>query len=80
MPRLNTLIIVIFGIRTVMNEKIITPCIGVCSIDDNTGYCKGCLRTLEEIANWIQYTDEERLEVVEKLKKRREELKQFTFS
>ncbi|HEX3036545.1 MAG TPA: DUF1289 domain-containing protein [Thermodesulfobacteriota bacterium] len=34
-----------------MSEKIISPCIGICSIDDNTGYCRGCLKTLEEIAN-----------------------------
>jgi predicted Fe-S protein YdhL (DUF1289 family) len=63
-----------------MSEKITSPCTGICSIDDNTGYCKGCLRTLEEIANWIRYSEKERLNIVEKLRKRREELKQFTLS
>ncbi|HEX3036307.1 MAG TPA: DUF1289 domain-containing protein [Thermodesulfobacteriota bacterium] len=29
-----------------MSEKIISPCIGICSIDDSTGYCKGCLKRL----------------------------------
>ena len=28
------------------------PCIGVCSIDLNSGYCLGCSRTLEEIYKW----------------------------
>ncbi len=28
------------------------PCIGVCSIDINSGYCIGCSRTLEEIYKW----------------------------
>ena len=29
-----------------------SPCIGVCRIDQATGWCQGCLRTLEEIADW----------------------------
>lgn len=28
-----------------------SPCIGVCRID-GSGYCMGCLRTLQEIASW----------------------------
>jgi hypothetical protein len=29
-----------------------SPCIDVCRIDAPTGWCAGCLRTLEEIAAW----------------------------
>ena len=29
-----------------------SPCIGVCRIDDATGLCAGCWRTLDEIAAW----------------------------
>jgi predicted Fe-S protein YdhL (DUF1289 family) len=29
-----------------------SPCIGVCRIDQVTGWCRGCWRTLEEIADW----------------------------
>jgi uncharacterized protein len=29
-----------------------SPCTGVCSIDGRTGWCEGCLRTLDEIAAW----------------------------
>ncbi len=29
-----------------------TPCTGVCVMDAQTGYCKGCLRTIDEIADW----------------------------
>jgi predicted Fe-S protein YdhL (DUF1289 family) len=36
-----------------------TPCRNYCKVSDN-GYCVGCLRSLEEIANWKNYTDEER--------------------
>ncbi len=28
------------------------PCIGVCSIDLDSGYCLGCSRTLKEIFKW----------------------------
>ncbi|MEZ5870425.1 MAG: DUF1289 domain-containing protein [Nitratireductor sp.] len=37
-----------------------SPCILVCSIDMETGYCFGCGRTGEEIRLWINYTDAER--------------------
>lgn len=30
----------------------VSPCIGVCAIDDDTGFCRGCARTLDEIAAW----------------------------
>ncbi len=39
-------------------------------MNGDTGLCKGCYRTLEEISNWISYTDKERLEIVSNLKKR----------
>lgn len=30
----------------------ISPCIGICRLDDETGYCIGCGRTGDEIATW----------------------------
>jgi predicted Fe-S protein YdhL (DUF1289 family) len=29
-----------------------SPCIGICRIEPATGWCRGCLRTLDEIADW----------------------------
>ncbi|MBK8909587.1 MAG: DUF1289 domain-containing protein [Rhodospirillales bacterium] len=29
-----------------------SPCIGVCEIDGETGFCRGCYRTVDEIAAW----------------------------
>ncbi|WP_084545100.1 DUF1289 domain-containing protein [Derxia gummosa] len=29
-----------------------SPCRSVCRIDPASGYCEGCLRTLDEIAHW----------------------------
>ena len=35
-----------------MQQKIISPCVDVCKIDKQTGFCKGCYRTIREITNW----------------------------
>ncbi len=35
-----------------VQQEIQTPCIGVCSMDDTTGYCHGCYRTIDEIKAW----------------------------
>jgi len=45
--------------------QMITPCIGVCQVRDNR--CQGCGRTLEEIGQWIYYSDQEREAVMERL-------------
>lgn len=37
-----------------------SPCILVCSIDMETGYCFGCGRTGDEISHWTSYSDRER--------------------
>jgi predicted Fe-S protein YdhL (DUF1289 family) len=29
-----------------------SPCVGICLIDPATGYCRGCLRDVAEIAAW----------------------------
>jgi len=35
-----------------------SPCISVCRIDPATGWCAGCLRTIDEIAQWSALGDE----------------------
>lgn len=44
--------------------EIASPCILVCSIDMATGYCFGCGRTRDEIAGWMNYTANEREEIM----------------
>jgi len=41
-------------------NKIESPCILVCVIEQNSGYCYGCGRTRDEIADWSNYTDQQR--------------------
>jgi predicted Fe-S protein YdhL (DUF1289 family) len=43
----------------------ITPCVSICKILE--GKCVGCGRTLEEIAKWRSYSDEERLDIMKRL-------------
>jgi predicted Fe-S protein YdhL (DUF1289 family) len=48
-----------------------SPCINICRMDAATGYCEGCLRTIDEIACWSGYTDEDKLAVLAKLAARK---------
>ena len=55
----------LFGKLHLMKTMTIeSPCILVCSIDEKTGFCRGCGRTRGEIASWISYTSEERRSVM----------------
>ncbi|MDH5338586.1 MAG: DUF1289 domain-containing protein, partial [Rubrivivax sp.] len=35
-----------------------SPCINVCQMDEATGWCRGCLRTIDEIALWGSLPDD----------------------
>lgn len=37
-----------------------SPCINVCQIDSASGLCRGCWRTLDEIAHWSVLDEEEK--------------------
>lgn len=50
-----------------------SPCINICRLDSKTGLCVGCFRTLDEIAQWSQMKDSQRLEVLAAITHRREE-------
>ncbi len=47
--------------------EVASPCIGVCKLDDWTGYCVGCSRTGDEIAVWSTCTDVEKQEILRRL-------------
>lgn len=55
-------------------RAIATPCIQVCAIDGDSGLCLGCLRTLQEIADWSRFTDAERAGLIAELPGRRERI------
>lgn len=42
-------------------------------MDEDTGLCVGCLRTSDEIADWEEYSDEQRAEVMSEITRREAE-------
>jgi predicted Fe-S protein YdhL (DUF1289 family) len=47
-----------------------SPCIKICTYDPESGLCRGCGRSLEEIGAWFSMTDAERRAVMEALPER----------
>ncbi len=41
-----------------MNEPVPSPCTNVCRMDAASGWCAGCLRTIDEIVAWSRLSDE----------------------
>ncbi|WP_144157865.1 DUF1289 domain-containing protein [Paraburkholderia sp. BCC1885] len=37
--------------------RVPSPCINVCRMDKASGWCEGCLRTIDEIRGWSSYDD-----------------------
>lgn len=48
-----------------------SPCDGTCRIDQVTGWCLGCKRTLNEIADWPMLRPPEKHAILRQLKERR---------
>jgi hypothetical protein len=47
-----------------------TPCIKMCVVDPETGFCIGCGRTRMEIAGWLAYSPRERRDIMAGLSER----------
>jgi uncharacterized protein len=52
-----------------------SPCMSVCRMDMDTGFCEGCLRTLDEIAAWGRMDEGEKRAVWLELARRIDEEK-----
>lgn len=52
------------------SEPIKSPCIKVCAVDGQTGFCLGCGRTLPEIGAWVKMGAEGRENVLIRLPER----------
>jgi predicted Fe-S protein YdhL (DUF1289 family) len=50
--------------------RIESPCIKTCVIDPATRLCDGCGRTLDEIAAWSTYTNDDRRRIMAELPSR----------
>jgi predicted Fe-S protein YdhL (DUF1289 family) len=55
----------------VSEPEPLSPCIGICVLDAKTGHCRGCFRTIDEIAGWLAFTPEEKRRVLALIDERR---------
>lgn len=53
-----------------------SPCVSICVMDEATGWCIGCGRTLDEIARWSGTDQADRDAVMAELPARMEKLGQ----
>ncbi len=51
----------------------LSPCINVCIINAETGFCLGCYRTRGEISEWPQLAHAEKIRIIADLKERETE-------
>ena len=54
-----------------MDGMIASPCIGVCTLDQQTRLCVGCLRSEDEITAWRDADSTVRLRILERVRLRR---------
>lgn len=52
-----------------------SPCIELCVFDGASGYCVGCLRTLDEARQWKKMTDFKRHQIVNDAKRRKSKVR-----
>lgn len=52
-----------------------SPCVSVCAMDAASGWCGGCLRTIDEIAAWSVMDDAQKRQVWQLIGQRLESLK-----
>lgn len=52
-----------------------TPCVRICVLDAATGLCSGCGRTLDEIGDWLQFSEAERERIMAELPDRMARIK-----
>ena len=48
-----------------------SPCIDVCTMDETTGLCQGCWRSIEEISAWATASDETKRQILAAIAERR---------
>jgi uncharacterized protein len=48
-----------------------SPCLGICLMDPATRMCRGCLRTIAEIAGWYDASPSEKHAILARLAARR---------
>lgn len=53
------------------DTSVPSPCISVCQMEEATGLCLGCRRTVDEIRDWIILTPDEKRAVLARIAERK---------
>ncbi len=51
-------------------RRVMSPCIGICTLDRHSGLCLGCKRNIEEIGRWAMLDDVQRQAILDQLPSR----------
>lgn len=52
-----------------MSTNLITPCVSQCKLDEND-ICIGCYRSQSEITDWLNKSEDEKIDIVIRCKKK----------
>ncbi len=55
----------------IFDNSIASPCISVCQIDDASGCCIGCYRSIDEIRDWPIMSAAEKTDVLSRIAERK---------
>ncbi len=55
-----------------VDKTVDSPCIKICTYDEEEEFCIECYRTKQELQDWWIMTREQKLEVFKKLKERQQ--------
>lgn len=59
--------------RPEIDYSVPSPCVKLCALNNETGRCEGCLRTMDEIRDWMIMSREQKLNVLAQLENRKAE-------
>ena len=51
--------------------RVPSPCINLCRMNPQSGYCEGCLRSISEITEWGGADDRRRLAILAEVARRK---------
>ncbi len=57
--------------RRTPEGRVASPCINICKMHEPTALCRGCARTIPEIAGWSKSDDADRIRLLNLLPQRR---------
>jgi predicted Fe-S protein YdhL (DUF1289 family) len=60
----------VFEQKPYFPQAMESPCLKICTYDPESGLCRGCGRSLQEIGDWYCMSDAERRAVMEELPER----------